>query len=90
MRLLCYECVAQDEECHGKSLSIKSYSPCLQATFILGFTVLVMFTWWLAHHIYAYYIFVRYGFQWFEESLPSASEVAGDLHALLKLSPYFL
>ena len=74
----------------AKASASKAIPRACRPTFILGFTVFVMFTWWLAQHIHAYYIFVRYGFQWFEESLPSASEVAGDLHALLKLSPYFL
>jgi hypothetical protein len=27
--------------------------------------------------VHAFYIFKRYGFQWFDEALPSASEIAG-------------
>jgi len=45
---------------------------------ILYFAFFVVFALWVAYQVHSYYIHVRYGFQWFEESLPSASEVAGD------------
>jgi hypothetical protein len=35
--------------------------------------------WWVGIQIHAYYIFKMYGLTWFENQLPSVSEVAGDV-----------
>jgi hypothetical protein len=45
--------------------------------YFLYFTCFVIFALWIAYQVHAYYIFKRYGFQWFEEALPSASEIEG-------------
>jgi len=60
------------------SSATKAIPRACRPAFALGLTVSVVVIWWLIRNIHAYYIFVRYGFQWFEESLPSASEVAGE------------
>jgi hypothetical protein len=37
-----------------------------------------LFGWWVGIQIHAYYIFKTYGLTWFENQLPSVSEVAGE------------
>ena len=45
--------------------------------YVFYFCSFIVFALWTAYQVHAYYIFKRYGFQWFEEALPRASEVSG-------------
>ena len=44
---------------------------------IFYFFCFVLLALWVAYQAHAYYIYKRYGLQWFDEALPSPAEVAG-------------
>ena len=42
------------------------------------FVGFALFVWWAGIQIHAYYIYKAYGLHWFENQLPSVSEVSSD------------
>ena len=47
---------------------------------IVYLVLFALFSWWVGIQIHAYYIFKVYGLTWFENQLPSVSEVVGASH----------